>query len=163
MSNPTSKVRETTRSTGPGQQMSYEDALRKVTYTTKARVVGPHGDLTGETIVLTLGENGQDVERLEATAEREVQGSRPHHHRRSPDVRRGKRRVHDVRKGPARPHVPNDQRRLPEERGQNPDLRKGRRQADASWVGTKRAPRRLQTALVLRRESAEWRRSGRKT
>ena len=29
-------------------------------------LVGPQGDLAGETIVLTLGENGQDVERLEA-------------------------------------------------------------------------------------------------
>ncbi len=42
---------------------------RKVTYTTKAHLVGPQGDLTGETIVLTLGENGQDIERLEATGE----------------------------------------------------------------------------------------------
>ncbi len=40
-----------------------------MTYTTKAHVVGPHGDLTGETIVLTLGQNGQDIERLEATGE----------------------------------------------------------------------------------------------
>ncbi len=49
--------------------MNYEDALRKVTYTTKAHVVGPNGDLTGETIVLTLGENGQDIEHLEATGD----------------------------------------------------------------------------------------------
>jgi LPS export ABC transporter protein LptC len=67
--NPTTKVRETTRSTGYGQQMQYDDALRKVTYTTKAHLVGPQGDLTAETIVLTLGENGQDIERLEATGE----------------------------------------------------------------------------------------------
>ena len=67
--NPTSKVREASRSTGSGQQMQYDDALRKVTYTTKAHVVGPHGDLTGDTIILTLGQNGQDVERLEATGE----------------------------------------------------------------------------------------------
>ena len=67
--NPTTKVKETTRSTGYGQQMQYEDALRKVTYTTKAHLVGPQGDLTGETIVLTLGENGQDIERLEASGE----------------------------------------------------------------------------------------------
>ena len=65
--NPTTKVKETTRSTGYGQQMQYEDALRKVTYTTKAHLVGPQGDLTGETIVLTFGENGQDIERLEAS------------------------------------------------------------------------------------------------
>jgi len=67
--NPTSKVRETSRSTGSGAQMLYEDAARKVTYTTKAHVVGTHGDLTGETIMLTFGENGQDVERLEAIGE----------------------------------------------------------------------------------------------
>jgi LPS export ABC transporter protein LptC len=67
--NPTTKVRETTRSTGYGQQMQYDDALRKLTYTTKAHLVGPQGDLTGETIVLTLGQNGQDIERLEASGE----------------------------------------------------------------------------------------------
>jgi LPS export ABC transporter protein LptC len=65
--NPTTKVKETTRSTGYGQQMQYDDALRKVTYTTKAHLVGPQGDLTGETIVLTFGENGQDIEQLEAS------------------------------------------------------------------------------------------------
>ena len=67
--NPTTKVRETTRSTGYGQQMQYEDALRKVTYTTKAHLVGPQGDLTGETIVLTLGTNGQDIEQLDASGD----------------------------------------------------------------------------------------------
>jgi len=67
--NPTTKERETTRSTGYGQQMQYDDALRKVTYTTKSHLVGPQGDLTGETIVLTLGQNGQDIERLEASGE----------------------------------------------------------------------------------------------
>ena len=35
--------------------MIYEDALRKITYKTKAILVGPQGDLRGETIVLTLG------------------------------------------------------------------------------------------------------------
>lgn len=67
--NPTTKVRETTQSTGYAQQMQYDDALRQVTYTTKAHVIGPQGDLTGETIVLTFGENGQDIERLEASGE----------------------------------------------------------------------------------------------
>jgi lipopolysaccharide export system protein LptA len=47
--------------------MQYDDAQRKVTYTTKAHLVGPQGDLTGDTIVLTLGQNGQDIERLEAS------------------------------------------------------------------------------------------------
>jgi LPS export ABC transporter protein LptC len=63
--NPTTKVKETTRSTGYGQQMQYDDALRRITYTTKAHLIGPQGDLTGETIALTLGTNGQDIERLE--------------------------------------------------------------------------------------------------
>jgi LPS export ABC transporter protein LptC len=65
--NPTTNVRESTRSTGQAQQMIYEEAARTITYTTKARLVGPHGDLTAETIILTLGSNSQDVERLEAT------------------------------------------------------------------------------------------------
>lgn len=64
--NPTKKVKEISRATATAGQMQYEDALRKVTYTTKAQLVGPQGHLTGDTIVLTLGENGQDVERLEA-------------------------------------------------------------------------------------------------
>jgi LPS export ABC transporter protein LptC len=71
--NPTTKARETTRSTGYGDQMQYVDAERKVTYTTKAHLVGPQGDLTAQTIVLTLGQNGQDIERLEATGEARMQ------------------------------------------------------------------------------------------
>lgn len=71
--NATTKVRESTRSTGYGQQMQYDDAQRKVTYTTKAHLVGPQGDLTGQTIVLTLGKNGEDIERLEATGEARMQ------------------------------------------------------------------------------------------
>ena len=67
--NPETKERETTRSTAYAQQMQYEDALRRVTYTTKAHLIGPQGDLTGETIVLTFGENDQDIERLEAAGE----------------------------------------------------------------------------------------------
>lgn len=67
--NPETKVKETTQSTGSGQKMVYDDALRKVTYTTKAHLVGAHGDLTAQTIVLTLGANGQDVERLEASGD----------------------------------------------------------------------------------------------
>jgi lipopolysaccharide export system protein LptA len=71
--NPTTKARETTRSTGFGEQMQYVDAERKVTYTTKAHLVGPQGDLTADTIVLTLGTNGQDIERLEANGEARMQ------------------------------------------------------------------------------------------
>jgi lipopolysaccharide export system protein LptA len=57
------------RSIGSGQQMRYDDAQRSLTYTTKAHLVGSHGDLVGETITLTFRESGQDVQRLEATAE----------------------------------------------------------------------------------------------
>ncbi|HUP39459.1 MAG TPA: LPS export ABC transporter periplasmic protein LptC [Vicinamibacterales bacterium] len=71
--NATTKERETARSTGYGQQMQYDDALRKVTYANKAHLVGPQGDLTGNTIVLTLGKNGQDIERLEASGEARMQ------------------------------------------------------------------------------------------
>jgi hypothetical protein len=49
--------------------MQYDDAARKITYTTKAHLVGPHGDLTGDTITLTLGQNGQDIERLDASGD----------------------------------------------------------------------------------------------
>jgi len=65
--NPATEQREMTRSTGQAQQMVYVEALRTVTYSTKARLVGPQGDLNAETIILTLGANSQDVERLEAT------------------------------------------------------------------------------------------------
>jgi len=64
--NPTTKERETTRSTAYAQQMQYDDALRKVTYTTKAHLIGPQGDLTADTIVITFGENKQEIELLEA-------------------------------------------------------------------------------------------------
>jgi LPS export ABC transporter protein LptC len=67
--NPATKTKEITRSTGYGQQMEYDDASRRVTYTTKAHLVGPQGDLTGETIVLTLGENGQDIKRIESSGD----------------------------------------------------------------------------------------------
>jgi len=67
--NPSTNVREAARSVGSGQQMHYEDATRKVTYTTKAHVVGTHGDLIGQTITISFGENGQDVDRLDAAGD----------------------------------------------------------------------------------------------
>ncbi len=45
--NPTTKERETTRSTGYGQQMQYDDASRKVTYTTKRTSCRPAGGFDG--------------------------------------------------------------------------------------------------------------------
>jgi LPS export ABC transporter protein LptC len=67
--NPVTKVPETAMSTASAQQMQYEDASRTVTYTTKAHLVGPQGDLVGEKIVLTLGANGQDIEHIDAAGE----------------------------------------------------------------------------------------------
>lgn len=67
--NPVTKVRETSRSTASAQQMQYEDASRRVTYTTKAHLVGPQGDLVGEKIVLTRGANGEDIERIDASGD----------------------------------------------------------------------------------------------
>ena len=64
--NPTTKERVTTTSTGQGQSMVYEDQLRKITYTTKAVLLGPQGDLRADTVVVVLGSNGQDIESLEA-------------------------------------------------------------------------------------------------
>jgi LPS export ABC transporter protein LptC len=49
-----------------GQDMHYEDALRRATYTTKAHVNGPQGDLRGVKIELYLVEGGGALERVEA-------------------------------------------------------------------------------------------------
>jgi LPS export ABC transporter protein LptC len=65
--NPSTKERETSRSTGHGQQMLYDDTLRTITYTTKARLIGTQSNLAAETIVVKLGAKGQDLEQLEAT------------------------------------------------------------------------------------------------
>jgi LPS export ABC transporter protein LptC len=64
--NPDKKSRETTRSRGSAQAMVYEEAARKLTYRTGARLDDAQGDLRAGTIVLHLGQNGQDLERLEA-------------------------------------------------------------------------------------------------
>jgi lipopolysaccharide export system protein LptA len=67
--NATTNQKETTAARGNGQTMSYEEASRVITYTGAARLVGPQGDLTAKQIVLRLGENGQDIERLEASGD----------------------------------------------------------------------------------------------
>jgi LPS export ABC transporter protein LptC/lipopolysaccharide transport protein LptA len=48
------------------QDMHYEDALRRATYTTNAHVNGPQGDLRGVKIELYLVEGGGALERAEA-------------------------------------------------------------------------------------------------
>jgi lipopolysaccharide export system protein LptA len=51
---------------GAGHEMTYEDAQRTVTYRTDANVIGPQGDVKGNTVVLFLGSNGQDIDRMTA-------------------------------------------------------------------------------------------------
>jgi LPS export ABC transporter protein LptC len=65
--NATTKVRETSRATTSAESMLYEDGPRMATYTTDANLTGPQGNLKGGVIALTLGTNGQDIERIEAT------------------------------------------------------------------------------------------------
>ena len=109
--NPTTKERETTRSTGYGQQMQYDDALRKVTYTTKAHLVGPQGDLTGETIVLTLGAERPGHRAARSVRRRQDDGSRSHHARRSAHLRCRERGIQRRRQREAGADVQARQRR----------------------------------------------------
>jgi lipopolysaccharide export system protein LptA len=51
---------------GVGQEMAYDDSLRKVTYVKEADLVSPQGDVKGDTVVLFLGANGQDIDRMHA-------------------------------------------------------------------------------------------------
>ena len=160
--NPTTKLREATRSTGQAQQMVYDDAARKITYTTKARLVGSHGDLTAETIVLTLGANSQDVERLDATetvtlkeTDRVTIGDRLTYVASTVRVQHG-------REGTARAHAPHDRRRLPVERRPSSHLFQSDRYA-AHSKAKKRPAHRPAAIRPARRQKAEWRRSARKT
>jgi LPS export ABC transporter protein LptC len=54
--------------TATSTDLVYDDALRRATYTTNARMVGPEGDLKGDKIELYLEETetGRGLERLEA-------------------------------------------------------------------------------------------------
>lgn len=65
--NAATKMRETSRAATSAQAMVYEDGTRTVTYTTDANLDGPQGNLKGSAIVLHLGANGQDIDRIEAT------------------------------------------------------------------------------------------------
>lgn len=67
--NATTNQKDTTAARGHGQTMTYDEASRVITYNGAARLVGPQGDLTAKQIVLHLGENGQDIERLEASGD----------------------------------------------------------------------------------------------
>ncbi len=60
------KEQERSVARGMGQEMKYEDAERKVTYLTDANLIGPQGDVKGKTVILFLGKNGQDIDRMNA-------------------------------------------------------------------------------------------------
>jgi lipopolysaccharide export system protein LptA len=52
--------------TTTAEELVYEDAAHRATYTTKAHMNGPDGDVTAEKIELYLTENGGELERAEA-------------------------------------------------------------------------------------------------
>jgi LPS export ABC transporter protein LptC len=64
--NAETKVQERSIARGVGQEMTYDDAQRKVTYETDANLVSPQGDVKGRTVTLFLGANGQDIDRMHA-------------------------------------------------------------------------------------------------
>jgi lipopolysaccharide export system protein LptA len=53
--------------TGTADAFAYDDNKRVATYTGKARMTGPHGDVSGEQIVLYLKPDVNELERAEAT------------------------------------------------------------------------------------------------
>ena len=63
---PETKKPTPSRAIGAGTTMQYEDAERRVTYTTNAHVTGPQGDIVASSIALTLAKESQDVERMVA-------------------------------------------------------------------------------------------------
>ena len=63
------RKRERIRSTATAQDLKYEDALRRLTYTGEAHMIGPQGDMTAATIELYLKPSGDELERAEAYEE----------------------------------------------------------------------------------------------
>lgn len=53
--------------TGQASALQYDDATRRVTYQTGARVNGPQGDLGADTIAIHLGTDGKQVSQVAAT------------------------------------------------------------------------------------------------
>jgi len=64
--NEKTKKTESVESIGTADDFVYEDEARRATYTTKAHLTGPQGDLTGKKIVLFLNEDGRTLNRAEA-------------------------------------------------------------------------------------------------
>jgi lipopolysaccharide transport protein LptA len=58
-------VRKQTRSIGEGDDFVYDDAKRLATYTGKAHIVGPEGDVTGDKIELFFKPDSNELERAE--------------------------------------------------------------------------------------------------
>jgi lipopolysaccharide transport protein LptA len=58
-------VRKQTRSIGEGDDFVYDDAKRLATYTGKAHIVGPEGDVRGEKIELFFKPDSNELERAE--------------------------------------------------------------------------------------------------
>ena len=58
-------VRRTTRSIGESEAFLYDDAKRLATYTEKAHLIGPEGDVTAERLELFLVKNANELERAE--------------------------------------------------------------------------------------------------
>jgi len=62
----TDKTTKTPPTTTVAEELVYEDDKHKATYTTKAHMNGPDGDLTADRIELFLSDNGGELERAEA-------------------------------------------------------------------------------------------------
>ena len=60
------KKKERVRSTATAKDLKYEDAVRRMTYTGDAHMIGPEGDMTAATIELYLKPSGDELERAEA-------------------------------------------------------------------------------------------------
>lgn len=64
------KTKERVQSTGTARDLKYEDALRRLTYTGAAHLVGPEGDMTATRIELYL-KPGDELDRAEAYADKD--------------------------------------------------------------------------------------------
>ena len=62
----TAKAASTQPTTTVAEELLYEDDQHRATYTTKAHMVGPDGDVTADKIELYLAEQGGQLERAEA-------------------------------------------------------------------------------------------------
>ncbi|MBI2833531.1 MAG: LPS export ABC transporter periplasmic protein LptC [Acidobacteria bacterium] len=81
--NAATKAKAQVTTTGAGEKMTYNDALRRITYSGNARLNGPPGDLAATRIEIFLDATGRGVARAEAydavklqTEERSARGDR---------------------------------------------------------------------------------------